>query len=77
MESLLQPHGKGGNLFIIPLAHLVKILHETLNEATVPKMTDSLYNIWSTLVVGPIYLAIYVVAPFNVQIIFLGPLPLG
>ena len=40
-----------------------------LNEATVPRMTDSLCNMWSMLVVGPIYLAISATAPFNDQII--------
>ena len=41
----------------------------TSNKATVPKMTDSLHNMWSMLVVCPIYLAISAAAPFSEQII--------
>ena len=31
----------------------------------VPKMTDNMHNMWSVLVVGPIYLAISTMASFS------------
>ena len=30
VEGPFEPHGKGGNLFITPLAHLIKLLHEDI-----------------------------------------------
>ena len=59
----LQPHGKGGNLFITPLAHPIKFCLRTSNEATMPKMTGSLHSVWLMLVVG------LTTVPFNDQII--------
>ena len=43
----------------------------------VPKMTYSLFNMWSTLVVAPIYVAIFAAAPFRNCIILSWTTPLG
>ena len=44
---------------MVTLGNLVKICIRTSNDATVPKITVSFCNIYATLVVGPIYWAIF------------------
>ena len=68
IEGPFQLGGKGGDLLITPLAGLVEVLLKNI-KTTVPKMTNSLCSILATLAVGPMYLAISAVAPFNDQII--------